>query len=729
MFLRGDIIIDGSGLRRCVIWADKSMRLLATTDATDETEWPELFDGAVARELCGAGTWSVIEGPTTIFPNEADIPPNHREQRDRLWAMVSELFENNLPGLFNKKQRTGLIREAAARHETSEVTIRKHVLRGFHRGMVADALLPDWGKCGAPGVERPAEEDGRKRGRPVADGHPEGTNVLPDVRRMMQLAADEFERNHKLTFDGAYRHFARLFFAPTYEELREKLNGNVPLSSFADCGLPTYQQFSYWVRKDRSAIEAQRKRVAARVWDMANRPLLSNSNKDTWGPGGRYQIDATILDVYVRSRRNRNLLVGRPTLYVVIDTFSRMIVGIYVGLENASWVAAMMALANASASKVEFCRKYGIEIAPEDWPCRHIPAVLLGDNGEIKSAGVDNWLKRIRVVVDNAAAYRADWKGIVEARFRILQATFAPYVPGYVEADFRQRGARDYRLDAVLDIDDVTRIVIRQILYYNNVHELAGYHRHTGLSQDGVPSVPREIWNWGIARLSGEPRKMDEKLVRFALMPTETASVHREGIYFHGNHYTCPFAMEHDWFVKAKKKRFPVTISYDKRNADEIFVHINKVKDGFQAAALTPACRDRVGMDHHEMEAMIRSDAVVSAQRRTGQTLARAVMEGEIEAEVDRATEAFGDGPTISDRAQTAGTRERRAVETAVDRELEAGEFSAPISPIPRVSKNVGVDGAVLRIGVTQPPDSGVASFGKPTMSQIRARLQEAQNG
>jgi hypothetical protein len=68
-----------------------------------------------------------------------------------------------------------------------------------------------------------------------------------------------------------------------------------------------------------------------------------------------YEIDATIGDVYLVSRFDRNKIIGRPVVYIVIDVFSRMITGVYIGLEGPSWVGAMMALANATAPKVEYC--------------------------------------------------------------------------------------------------------------------------------------------------------------------------------------------------------------------------------------------------------------------------------------------------------------------------------------------------------------------------------------
>lgn len=90
----------------------------------------------------------------------------------------------------------------------------------------------------------------------------------------------------------------------------------------------------------------------------------------------KYPIDATIGDVYLRSFYNPSEIIGRPVIYFVIDVFSRMIVGYYVGLEGPSWLGMSTALANAMMDKVSFCAKYEKEITKEDWPC-HLCLKLL----------------------------------------------------------------------------------------------------------------------------------------------------------------------------------------------------------------------------------------------------------------------------------------------------------------------------------------------------------------
>jgi hypothetical protein len=99
------------------------------------------------------------------------------------------------------------------------------------------------------------------------------------------------------------------------------------------------------------------KRFSKRRFENLTKLLLTGTLREVRGPGARYYIDATIADVYIVSRYNRNRIIGRPTLYLVVDQFSRLIVGIYVGLEPPCWVGAMLALWNCSIDKVGYCAR------------------------------------------------------------------------------------------------------------------------------------------------------------------------------------------------------------------------------------------------------------------------------------------------------------------------------------------------------------------------------------
>ena len=72
-------------------------------------------------------------------------------------------------------------------------------------------------------------------------------------------------------------------------------------------------------------------------------------------------MDATQADIYLVSRHDRSKVIGRPYIYLAVDTATQLIAGIYIGLE-CDESAVMLCLANAAQNKVEFCRGHGIEI-------------------------------------------------------------------------------------------------------------------------------------------------------------------------------------------------------------------------------------------------------------------------------------------------------------------------------------------------------------------------------
>ena len=121
-----------------------------------------------------------------------------------------------------------------------------------------------------------------------------------------------------------------------------------------------------------------------------------------------------------------------------------MITGAYVGLEEPSWLGMMMALVNAATDRVKFCAEYGIKIEEEEWLAHHIPDAILGDRGELAGKNVETSIDNLGIRIENAAPYRADWKGLVERHFRIIHDRVKPFLPGYVDVDFTQRGGKDY---------------------------------------------------------------------------------------------------------------------------------------------------------------------------------------------------------------------------------------------------------------------------------------------
>lgn len=611
------------------------------------------------------------EDPFVVLAADDTLSEARVNRRDRAWAAIEPLLGQR-PDIFLPNRRAQLVEDRVTAGFGSRVVIYDYLRLYWQRGLTKNALLADFPNCGKPGETRESKAD-KKRGRPKAHGDLVGVNITKELRQTFQLSVDRFyATSERFSKQGAYDKMIKEFYSDKRIDHESGLVVHTPKDTYAATGMPTYDQFLYWVDKDNCAPTLRRKRMGATRYDKDLRGLLGTATAETWGPGSRYQIDATIADVYLVSRLDRRRIIGRPVVYVVIDVFSRMIVGLYVGLEGPSWIGAMMALANTAEDKVAFCKRFGRHITPDEWPCDQLPATLLGDGGEIASSLISALLTNFNIVVETAASYRADWKGIVERRFRLLPAAYKPFVPGYINVDFRARGGTDYRFDAVLDIDDFTRVLIECVLYFNNEYELTKYDKDRSVAADRVPPIPIDLWEWGRTHRSGALRSFPHDLVKFFLMPVAQAKVTELGLKFMGNFYTTPKAVQERWFDRARQQgRWELSVSYDTRDFDQICVHDPKSASRYAVASLTDRSRANKHLTLCEIQQQEQLAKHDSANRKLDQQMAKADFIGNVEnivANAETKTAAAAEGSALDVKS----IRSNRAEEKANNRESEA---------------------------------------------------------
>ena len=573
-----------------ILWTDEINDLIACIAIEDDKGVPELMSFADLLSLIGEGVVTKSDCDTySGWPLESSLSHALKKKRDKNWLMIESLVQSE-PEIFFPDQRIRLLREKCDETGVALATLYKLLRRYWQRGLCKNALLPDYRNCGSRGQSKKAGK--AKRGRPSLDPNKiKGINIDEEALKNIRVSLNRHYLNQKkkpLVF--AHGQMLKEFYTDlNHETGKLELRSEYPL-------LATYR---YWAAKLVNLIDKKQSRLGATNYEKDHRPILSTSNMQVLGPGSRYQIDATIGDIYLVSRLRRNQIVGRPTIYLVSDAFSRMIVGMYVGLENPSWIGAMAAIANTASDKVAYCEQYGIEISHDDWPCAHLPSVILGDRAELLGLDSNRLVTELGLTVENSAPYRADWKGIVERKFNTIQAEFQPYVDGYVHKDFRSRTGRDYRLDAKWDIHQFTRIMILLALRHNSAHRIRGYDFEQDMVQDNVPPIALDIWNWGVRNRSGLLKRRDEKEVKVALMPQGKGLVTRRGIVFKNCYYSFDLAVQEQWFAKAKDTRWYVTLSYDPR--DMTHVYYRPENGGFHVARMTDKSRAYSGMSFKEI--------------------------------------------------------------------------------------------------------------------------------
>ncbi len=503
-----------------------------------------------------------------------------KTKRDNNYQLIKPLVESL--EFYLAKSRSSIINQVIENQGSTKQTLYRLARRYWQRGQTKNALLPDYKNSGAKGKKRTATN--KKLGRPRT--YMPGTGAIIDsfIERLFRIAIDKYLLTDKgYSFPYAHRRFKSLY---------ENHFPNTPEEE-----IPTNWQMMHFYKREYQQVEKLQKRVSRIEYNKDVKPLNSTANTQVLGPGSRYEIDATIADIYLVSDSDRANIVGRPVIYMVKDVFSRMVAGFYVGFENASYIAAIQSLAMAMTDKVEFCREYGFEITSEDWPAVGLPDAILADRGEILGYQIESLESNFSIRIENTPPYRGDAKGIVERSFKTLQADFTPFAPGVVTGTkVKKRGDKDYRLDAKLTIREFKEIILSSILYHNQFAVLEKYDRDVDMPSN-LPLVPKELWQWGLQHRTGRLRTALYDALRVSLLPRIKATLSDLGICIYGVYYTSVEIVQQGWLHRSSEARRPekLNAAYDPASADHIYIFPEKNSTKYWICKLTPRSREFEG--------------------------------------------------------------------------------------------------------------------------------------
>ncbi|WP_035261141.1 Mu transposase C-terminal domain-containing protein [Desulfonatronum lacustre] len=517
----------------------------------------------------------------TQLPEQGSIS---QQVRDKRLSVIESLIQN--PNIFNRTGRGALVQQASDQSGIAKKTIYSYLRQYWQRGSTPNALLPDYDNSGGKGKRRSNSE--KKLGRPRSTTPGEGSIVDADIERLFRIVLDRYyltEKKKPIAY--AHRRFLSIY---------ESINPNIPKEDY-----PTIGQLRYFYEREYNRPDRIRLRANRIKYNKDIRPLLSTATVNTHGPGARYEIDATIADIYLLSS-DRQRIIGRPTLYVVVDVFSRMITGFYVGLENPSYATAMLALINAMTDKTKICKRFGYDIESEEWPSIGLPEAILADRGELLGHQIEYLEQAFGVRIETASPYRGDAKGIVERYFCTIQADFKPYAPGVVTGTtIKKQGGKDYRLDAALTMQDFTKIIVGSILHRNLYSVLTKYDRESDMPTD-LPAVPIRIWQWGIQNRSGRLKNASETDLKIALLPREKVTLSDLGIRCFGAFYTCKELIASGWLHRTRQQRpGPFVAAYDPGIAEHIYLFPDKGKPDYWECYLTDRSREYRGRSMWEL--------------------------------------------------------------------------------------------------------------------------------
>jgi len=648
----------------------------------DDDSWPRPMPMHRLQEELDPenGHFSIeTEEPNAHFPvlAEAEHESATDERHKNRYALIEPLTTgDNIRLLLSKRTCKKLIDQRLKEVKSTRQTLSSLIKLYFKRGMTFEALRPDYANCGGSGQRRNTV-DGEKIGAPRIITPGTGIGVNDELRRIFRIGADFYLSRKKPTLKEARDHIVRHYFSRPVKNDK----GQVIRFEVEKDAKPTERQLGYYISTNFPNRYIRRRRDGDKNWNLNERELLGAADGDVQGPGDLFQVDATVADVYLVSQFDRRRIVGRPILYFVVDVFSRLIVGIYVGFEGPSWIGAMMAIVNTVTPKVEFCRHYDIDIDESDWPSHFAPKRLGADRGELMSVELGkNITRSLGIEIENASPGRPDLKALVERRFGIVPTKFKQYTPGYVKKDFNERGAEDYRLNASADLREFTQLVIYAVLEHNFT-PIRGICLPADMVTDELTTAPIDIWQWGVANRSGYLKTLTVEEVALNVMPPGTARVTPHGIRFKGGFYSCATAIRDDWFAKARRHERPVAVSFDPRRMEYLYLRDPKLPNGFEACSLLDKSSGYSGKSLFEIEELKFAQKRIEAAGEDDRQEKRIFFDekmAEIQKKAKKATKAVADPNTPKSR-KVAGIRDNRAEEKEIQRGAEGFDLEGPM--------------------------------------------------
>lgn len=533
--------------------------------------------------------------PPYMLNDESKIDEKSRKKRNEDLRLIYPLISNDQFLIkYAMSARSTIVEKYAKENNTDHQKIRMLLTKYWRYGQDPYALLPAYPNSGGTGKQR-------KPGN-TSLGNTKKNRILPKKRNQPFILSDVDKANMAKSIKKYHLKVNGLSLEKTYKKYRNRYFRH-ELERADKEGIPPYtpsiRQFRYWKLKIISRQKEITSKSTKNKYLLTQRALLgSAANKGTL-PGDVFEIDSTVADVHIISSLNMSKVIGRPTVYTVVDRATRMIVGMHVSLYHASWRAARQALANCFMPKKEYCRLFGVKITEREWPCSHVSLKLMCDNGEMIGLKPQDVVTPM-TALEFAPSNRGDRKSIVESRFHILNQEAIHSLLGTTRGGKIVRGEPDPTSRACLTLTEVTKALILAVLEHNqSIFEELAYINPLLIEHD-LKMSPLNSWNISLKSGRFSARKISTDEVISRLLPPENVSITPGGLKYNNLYYDC------DQQLASSARVFghsTCEARIDENSADYIYVRLDK-NSGFTKHFLLEKRSIFNGLPHMEADVL-----------------------------------------------------------------------------------------------------------------------------
>lgn len=457
-----------------------------------------------------------------------------------------------------RRERARQIAEAAARANVPQIRIRKDLRQFFVGGCTAFGLASRrGGQLGA------LQKGGKKRG-PKRRGGVEGVPIIGKLRQQIIRLILRLEGEGK-SVSQIYDEIVDQFFSEVCF-----VRGQKQLKALGPDRRISREQLKHLRRELHQDGRLRKLKAGPRVYASKVEGGTGNWQQEVSGPGQVYMLDDSGTQVEIVSASNRKQQVSTARFAIVLDVYSKRVVGFYVGVDDAKWENAATAMFYAFSSKTGLFRRFKLK-EPAKFEAKGACHLLVMDRAPENTGGSSNILAEIGICdVMTTRAWRGRDKPFVERAIKSFKDRFFKLLSGWRAKGGKPRGARNPKLDAVLTLQELTQLFLSAVIDHNS----------SPLGLESIPlnargkdlTTPYQLWDFGVEHQTGELGELDSRNLKLSLLRESSAMVTSVGVKYRGAIYDCARFRARDLYSTVRATRtFRISVREDPLNPSRIY--------------------------------------------------------------------------------------------------------------------------------------------------------------
>lgn len=196
----------------------------------------------------------------------------------------------------------------------------------------------------------------------------------------------------------------------------------------------------------------------------------------------RWEIDHTLLDVLLVDEET-GLVIGRPYLTIVLDRFSRMVMGYLLHLAAPNTESVLRVIERAIRPKADLLQRF--PKVKNEWRAHGMPTRIVPDNAaEFHAGDLVEGFNELGIEIMYPPSRDPQKKGAVERFFSTQNLGLIHNLPGTTFSNIQQRGDYESEKHACFTLAQLEAAVVKWIV--------DGYHQtpHRGLNK----RTPAQVW-------------------------------------------------------------------------------------------------------------------------------------------------------------------------------------------------------------------------------------------